>query len=262
MKKEKSSLKREVKWVKAAGKLVPEEQLKKARRELNELMDDHDTQYQRMRKDVMNPEKQFDVHTLLYWLHIFNSDGECKLAGVASERVEALLEHSLQMDPSWRNSADVAMVYGKNLGMEERVVELMDDLAGASVDFEKSLALAELHTEALGDRMMGGECYRQAEGLITNLTERCQMAESVTMYFDKEWGEDICRRYVEDELEYPSFDVLFPIIDILENIDVDLADKAKEKVVELAGCDKEKLKALMNTDFAEIYLPIPQDVQP
>ena len=86
-----------------------------------------------------------------------------------------------------------------------------------------------------------------AEKMIKDLKERCLLAQSVAEYFDREWGENIYGYHVERELEYLCFDTLLPIIDILENLDHDLADRGIEVFLKLSKSNKNRLKALLFT---------------
>ena len=67
-----------IEWVVVRGKRVPKLQLEEAVKGLDELMDDHDTQYRRMEDEIKDPDKKFDVHDLLYWKHIFMNDKICE----------------------------------------------------------------------------------------------------------------------------------------------------------------------------------------
>jgi hypothetical protein len=244
--------KKKIEWVEVCGTKVPKHQLEAARKELNSLMDDHETQYLRMQEEIKDPDKKFDVHTLLYWKQVFNNDGKLKLAQLASDKVEEILEQNLKEDLSWESSFNVAMIYGRDLGMPEKTIELMDNIV-ASGDFAQSVAVAELYVAALGDRMVAGEYYRQAEKMIKDLKERCLLAQSVADYFDKEWSDNIYRHHVERELEYPCFDTLFPIIEILEDLDQDLADQGIEALIKLSKSDKNRLKQLLTKTWAYPY---------
>jgi len=90
--------KKKVEWVEVCGTKVPKHQLEAARKELDSLMDDHETQYLRMQEEIRDPDKKLDVHTLLYWKQIFNDNGKPELAQLASEKVKKILEQNLKED--------------------------------------------------------------------------------------------------------------------------------------------------------------------
>ena len=248
----KKEIKRNGEWVKVCGTSVPKHQLENARRELDELMDDQETQYLRMQKEIQDPDKEFDVHTLLYWAQIFKDNQKPELAQLASEKIEKILERNLKEDLSWESSFNVAMIYGRDLGMPEKTTELMENIV-ATGNFAQSVAVAELYAVAIGDRMAAGEYYRDAERMVKDMKQRCILAQSVMEYFDKEWGEDIYFWHVEKELEFPCFETLFPIIDILEELNIDLADRGKKILLELAKSNEDEIKKLLSVPWGAEY---------
>lgn len=248
MKKEKK-----IEWVVVRGKRVPKHQLEEALKGLDELMDDHETQYRRMEQGLKDPEKEFDVNTLLYWAHIFKNDAKYDLVGLAHKKIVKIFERNLNGESSLSELTFMAMIYGQDLEMPEKTLDIMDEIGAKKDSSEHMIAMAELSVGALGDRMAAAEYYRDAEKLLKDLKERCLLAESVIEHYDKAWGEDIYYMHVKRELEYPCFEYLFPAIDVLENLDIDLADEGKKELLELAKSDKNKLMQFLHTPWASEF---------
>jgi len=239
-------------WVEVCGTKVPKHQLENARRELDELMDDQETQYRRIKQKIKDPESNLDVHTLLFWSPILRDNGDPKLAELALDRVDKQFQKNLSDDCSLSEMSHIAMMYAKELDMEEKTLEIMEDI-NAYNRFENKIALAELYLEALGDSMLASEYYRMAEEQIENLKQRCILAESVKRYFSKNWAEAIRSAHIKNELEYADFETLLSVIDVLEDFDIDLADEAKLRVLKLSENDRSKLDKLLTISWASDY---------
>ena len=66
------------------------ERLERAAEDSSGLTEELESQYQRMRRDIRNPNSDFDITTLRYWMMMFEGHGETELVEIAARRIDGL----------------------------------------------------------------------------------------------------------------------------------------------------------------------------
>ena len=68
--------------------------LERAAEDSLDLTEELESQYQRMRRDIRNPNADFDITTLKYGMMMFEGHGETELVEIAVRRIDGLCDKS------------------------------------------------------------------------------------------------------------------------------------------------------------------------